>query len=390
MTRWWIRVLGAASFVVLCLGVRPTSMAQARVVGAKGHTVSRSLSSGTLVLRGNLTSVVEINLKGAFSVGNAQNLHWDLPRMTSVHENGYTEQLDALTYTFDVQPDSFSDTEVDGHAVRQFVWQSPPASTVIHVTEKFRATVRSDLSPFISSAAYPLKQVSDEAASYLTVTPLVKLPAGVQPLLDSFKAGKRSEQSVVASVINWVAAHTTYDGRMKGSRVSAKNVLESHRAICRGYVNLATGILRALGIPVRTEFGWVSSGQLNLPGPHHGSSYIQWAVPGTAGELHTWLSVYFPDAGWVPMDPQREKFFVDSHHFAFFSNLDAGSPVTGAWSADYYGDASPTGAALPNGEVEIVPGDGISSTVTVHTTDSVHATLQGFEHDVQGVLLFSR
>jgi hypothetical protein len=365
-------------------------MAQARSVGAKGHAVSQSLNSGTLVLHGNLTSVTEISMKGAFSVGNAHNLRWDLPRLTSVHENGYTEQLDALTYTFDVQPDSFSDSEVDGHAARQFVWQNPPANTVIHVTEKVRVTVRADLSPFRSSAVYPLKQVPEEAASYLTITRLVKLPAGVQPLLDSLKAGKRSERSVVASVINWVAAHTTYDGRMQGSHVTATNVLESHRAICRGYDNLTTGILRALGIPVRSEFGWVSSGQLNLPGPQHGSSFIRWAVPGTAGELHAWLSVYFPDAGWVPVDPQREKFFVDSHHFAFFSSIDAGRPAMGAWSADYYGDASPTGAALPNGDVEIVPGDDVSSTVTVHSADSVHATVQSFKHDVQGVLLFSR
>jgi hypothetical protein len=258
-----------------------------------------------------------MSMTGAFSVGNAHNLRWDLPRLKSVHENGYTEQLDTLTYTFDVQPDSFSDTEVDGHAARQFVWQNPPANTVIHVTEKVRVTVRADLSPFRSSAVYPLKQISGEAASYLTITRLVKLPAGVQPLLDSLKADKRSERSVVASVINWVAAHTTYDGRMQGSHVT-------------------------------------------------------------------------PDAGWVPVDPQREKFFVDSHHFAFFSSIDAGRPATGAWSADYYGDASPTGAALPNGDVEIVPGDDISSTVTVHAADSVHATLRGFKHDVQGVLLFSR
>jgi hypothetical protein len=355
-----------------------------------GHSVSHSLSAGTLVLHGNLTSVAKVSMQGAFSVGNAHNLHWDLPRLTSVHENGYTEQLDALSYTFDVQPDSFSDTQDGGHAARQFVWRHPPAGTVIHVTEMFRATVHSNLSPFHSTAAYPLRGIGPEAASYLTVTPWVQLPAGVQPFLDRFTAGQTSERTVVAAVVNWVAAHTTYDDRMQGRHISAQQVLRSHRAICLGYANLATGILRALGIPVRTEFGWVAAGELKLPGPHHGSSYIQWAVPGTAGALHAWLSVYFPDAGWVPVDPQREKFFVDSHHFAFFSNIDAGHPTTGAWSADYYGDASPTGAALPDGSVETVPGDGISSAVTVHTADRVNATLHRFKHDVRGVLLFSR
>jgi hypothetical protein len=390
MTRGWIRLCSATLCVLLYLGVRPSSMVQARSAGATGHSASHSLNSGTLVLHGSLTTVASVSMKGAFSVGNARNLHWDLPQLKSVQENGYTEQFHALTYKFDVRPDSFSDITVAGHAVRQFVWQSPPANTVIHVTETFRVKVRADLSPFHSSTAYPLRAPGAEAAPYLRITPLVKLPTGVGPLLQSFKAGKTSEQEVVAAVIDWVATHTSYDGSMTGSHVMAANVFQSHRAICRGYDNLTAGILRALGIPVRSEFGWVSSGQLNLPGPQHGSSYVTWATPGSAGESHAWLSVYFPDAGWVPVDPQREKFFVDSHHFAFFSNIDAGSPASGAWSADYAGDESATGAALPNGDVEIVPGEDVDSAVTVHTTDSVHATLGTFTHDVQGVLLFAR
>lgn len=390
MAQKWMRAMGVALWIVLCLGVHPGSLAVASSLKASGQNVSHSLGHGTLVLHGGLTSVAAFSMTGAFSVGDASNLRWDLPRLTSVHTNGYTERLSALTYTFDLPPDSSSDIEVNGHAVRQFFWRQPPSGTVIHVMETFRATVHSDLSPFHSTAAYPIQSVTSDAASYLKITPVVQLPAHIQPFLARFTAGERSEQAVVAAVLNWVAAHTTYDSHMQGRQVTARQVLANHRAICRGYDNLATGILRALGIPVRTEFGWVAAGRLNLPAPQHGTSYIEWGEPGTAGELHSWLSVYFPDAGWVSLDPQREKFFVDSHHFAFFSNIDAGNPTTGAWSAAYYGNTSPTGAPLSHGQVEIVPGDGISSTVTVHLVDRIHATLQGFKHDVRDVLLFSR
>lgn len=388
--QWWLR----GTVIVLCtvtgMGLRFSTAVQARTVGATGKIVSQAAGSGTLTLHGSLDSVAQISMTGAFSVGQAHNLTWNLPRLTSLQENGYTEQFDSVSYRFDVQPDSFHDAEVDGRAVRQFMWQSPPAETVIHVTQTFRATVHTELSPFTSTAMYPMTPVAPETASYLTVTPLVQLPTSVKPVLTKLSAGKRNERSVVAAVINWVAAHTTYDAHMTGNQVSAANVLTTHRAICRGYDNLATGMLRALGIPVRTEFGWVSSGRLDLPGPNHGSSYVRWATPGSSGELHAWLSVYFPDVGWVAFDPQREKFFVDPHHVAFFSSIDAGSPATGAWTADYYGESSPTGAPLANGGIEIVPGDGMSSTVTVHTVDSIHASLGGFQHDVHGVLLFSR
>jgi len=104
---------------------------------------------------------------------------------------------------------------------------------------------------------------------------MVQLPSGLQPLLRSLTAGKHTEQAVVAAVVNWVAAHTAYGGDTTDHASTAKAVLASHFATCRGYDNLTTGILRALGIPVRTEFGWVSSGQFNLPGPNHGPSYIR-------------------------------------------------------------------------------------------------------------------
>ncbi len=390
MTRWYRRAVMATALGVLCLGVRPSSLAQAQHVGVTGQSVAPSQQSGTLVMQGSLTSVHTVSMTGAFSVGEAQHLTWDLPRMTALAENGYSEQFDTVAYTFDVQPDTFADSTVDGRAVRQFVWENPPAHTVIHVTETFRATVQADLSPFHSTAAYPLTGLDAQVAPYLTLTPLVTLPTGIQSLLDRFTAGKKTERAVVAAVVNWVAAHTGYDAQMTGNHVAASAVFSSHHALCRGYDNLTTGLLRALGIPVRTEFGWVTSGRMQLPGPRHGTSSIQWALPGTAGEAHAWLSVYFPDVGWVPLDPQREKFFVDSHHVAFFSSIDAGTPATGAWSADASPDVSPTGAALAHGATEFVPGDGYSSEVALHTTDSIHATLHGFTHDVQGVLLFAR
>jgi hypothetical protein len=342
------------------------------------------------VLKGNLTSTADVTMTGAFSVGDARDLHWDLPRVVTVHESGYAEDVTALDYAFDVQPDSFSDTVVDGRPVRVFVWDNPPSQTVIHVTETFKATVRSNLTPFHSSTPYPLTDVPDVANPWLAITPLVKLPAGSQSLLDRFTRGAKSEEAVVASVVDWVAANTSYDATRTGSFVSAASVLSSHRAICRGYDNLTAGILRALGIPVRIEYGWVSANRLNLPGPQHGHSFVQWSVPGTQGELHTWLSVYFPDAGWVPVDAQREKFFVDPHHLAFYSTIDAGIPVMGQWSAEDNDTDDPTGAALSNGDVEIVPGDGNASTVTVRSKDQVHATVQSFKHDVNGVLLFAR
>ncbi len=377
----------AASVCTFTLGILPHGVAAAQSLrGVNAATAG----GGTLVLKGNLTSTSELTMTGAFSVGNASNLHWDLPRVTPVHESGYSEDLDAMQYAFTVQPDSFVDTVVDGRAVREFVWNNPPSQTVIHVTETLKVVTSTDLTPFHSVAPYPVTQLTDDSMPWLAVTPLVTLPAAADSLIDSFKHGATSEQSVVTAVLNWVASNTTYDGTRTGETVSASSVFTSHRAICRGFVNIAVGMLRRLGIPARVEFGWVSANRLNLPGPKQGHSYVQWAVPGTQGESHTWLSVYFPDSGWVPADPQREKFFVDPHHIAFYSALDAGAPTMGAWTAQYANGQNLTGPALSNGGEEIVPGDGVDSQVTIKSHDSVHVTLQAYKRDVHDVLLFAR
>jgi hypothetical protein len=92
----------------------------------------------------------------------------------------------------------------------------------------------------------------------------------------------------------------------------------------------------------------------------------------------------------VPLDPQREKFFIDARHLAFLMQPEAGVLSLGAWSADRLGSASVTGPRLPGGNVEILPGDGVSSRVSVRTSDSIHLAFRSVRHDVHHLVLFSR
>jgi hypothetical protein len=347
-----------------------------------------SAISGTLVLRGAMTSAVTIRMTGAFSVGGAANLHWDLPLVRSVSVNGYSEQVIARSFAFDVPPDASAIALVDGRTVRRFSWAAPPADTVIHVTETLRLLVRTGLTPFHSAASYPLAALPPDTAGDLRTTALLHLPTQADPQLRRFQRN-RSEQDLVVTVANWVAS-TTQFGATRPDSIAAGWVLAHHQATCRGYDNLMAGILRRLGIPTRIIFGWASPVPVSLPGPNGGTSFVRWVPDGRDGGLHTWLTVYFPGAGWVPFDPQHEKFFVDTRHYAFFTNVDAGDPHVGTWTAQYRAGTNATGAALSNGSLEIVPGDGMASQVDVTTRDDVHVTLRGITHDVTNTLLFSR
>jgi hypothetical protein len=347
------------------------------------------LTSGTSVLRGTMTSESVVRMTAAFSVGHAESLTWNLPRPVSLHLNGYRQIVQSVHFRFTVKPASWTDLMVDGHPVRQFHWDNPPADTVINVVEKLHVVTQSSLSPFRSRATYPLARVSPDAQPYLAITPLVQLPASARHFVKSLARGKMREQRVVESVVNWVASNVRYAYGVSNPAYDATSVLQTHSATCRGYADLTAAMLRSLGIPTQVVFGLVAGKPIDLRSSGAGRS-IGWGVGSSTGEMHAWLNVYFPDAGWVPLDPQLEKFFIDTRHVAFESNIDAGAPGIGTFTAQAAGNARATGRTLSNGYVAIAPADGISSQVGVQIQDAFHVQFDGSRPDVKDVLLFSR
>jgi hypothetical protein len=193
---------------------------------------------------------------------------------------------------------------------------------------------------------------------------------------------------VVNTVANWVASNVHYDASLVGGPYNASWVLANRRATCQGYSSVMAGTLRALGIPAQVVYGWVSTTPLTVRSGS-GSQTIQWAQAGTGGTFHDWLNVYFPGTGWVAYDPQLEKAFADTRHFALLTAVDASDPVLGAYIADPVGNQSVTGRPLSNGGPEAVPEDG-SLPAQSHETDSLQLHVASVVHDVKAVTLFAR
>ncbi len=347
------------------------------------------LTSGTRVLRGTMISKSVVRMTAAFSVGHADSLTWNLPRPTSLTLNGYRQTVQSVHFRFTVKPASSTDLMIDGHPVRQFHWDNPPAETVINVVEKLHVTTESSLSPFASRAPYPVTRVAPDAQPYLAITPLVQLSPSARHFVASLASGKRREQRVVESVANWVASNVHFAYGVASPAYSATSVWSSHAATCRGYADLMAGMLRSLGIPTQVVFGLVAGKPINLGIAGSGRT-MGWGVGSGTGEMHAWLNVYFPDVGWVPLDPQLEKFFIDTRHVAFETNIDAGAPGMGTFTAQASGAASATGRTLSNGYIAIAPADGISSQVGIQISDAFHVQYDGSRPDVKHVLLFSR
>ncbi len=91
-------------------------------------------------------------------------------------------------------------------------------------------------------------------------------------------------------------------------RQGALAALQSKKGVCMEYSDLLLSILRAQGIPTRTVFG-DGVGQL-----------VDKTLQGIG---HQWVSVWFPESGWVAIDPtwtdaSREYIGPDFDHFVWY------------------------------------------------------------------------
>jgi hypothetical protein len=394
---WWLRSLYAtASALVLIL---PLSLGGASAAGlAKRHRPpprepgQTQKVVGTFLLNGAMDANVTITMTGGFTVGQLAQLDWDLPLASNFNVGGYSEQV-GNSFTFSEQPTSSQDisypTQPTMVPVRRFHWDSPHADTPITLTETLHLTVHSDLSPFKSTGPYPIATVPSEIKPYLGETDHLQLPAAANAIVSKLRSSGATEMAVVQAVQDWVASNTVYQS-LPNQPFDATWVFNNHRGNCEGYDDLMSGILRQLGIPARTVFGWVSANPLSLPGPKKSTTSLAWSIPGTQGELHTWMNVWFPDAGWVSFDPQEEKFFSDVRHLAFFTGVDAQVPQNyGLWSAQETGNHD-FGKPFKTGATIFVPGDGITSGVKLTTTDHFGLSLRSVQKDVKSLIMFAR
>jgi transglutaminase-like putative cysteine protease len=315
-------------------------------------------------------------------------MSWDLLRATGMQVKGYRERVLSERFHFSLAPDSYEDLTFNGVPIRRFTWSAPPANTVIRVTVRRQLRAVSGLKRFRSTASFPLSTVPSEIQPYLQVTPSLRLTSAQQSFVRHLVGRRATERSVVRRVADWVASHIHYDASLVGGPYGAGWVLAARRGTCQGYASVMAGMLRTLGIPSQVVYGYISSAPITIQSGGSRTS-IAWAQPGSPGAFHDWLNVYFPGTGWVAFDPQREKTFVDSRHYALLTEPDASSPTLGEWMATPDGSQPVTGKPLATGATEAVPEDG-TLPQQVQQQDALSLHVASVVHDVSAVTLFAR
>jgi hypothetical protein len=130
----------------------------------------------------------------------------------------------------------------------------------------------------------------------------------------SLVAGARLQAEAVDAIQAWVRGNIAYDYTFS-LPVDALSVYRNRSGVCAGFSNLTTALLRAAGIPARYHLGCVS----------------KWGwIVGEGGGWHAWVEIYYPDAGWVAVDPQTTANYQDTSHilYGFDQCGEAGTVIT--------------------------------------------------------------
>lgn len=131
------------------------------------------------------------------------------------------------------------------------------------------------------------------------------LPDKVRKLTEKITAHAKNRYQQVKAVENYLhSSRFTY--ATKNIPVPGKNqdyvaqfLFDSHRGYCNNFSTSMAVMLRTIGIPTRWVKGF-SPGQYQKT-LNNGQSVYQI----TNANAHSWVEVYFPDAGWVPFEPTK-------------------------------------------------------------------------------------
>ncbi len=142
---------------------------------------------------------------------------------------------------------------------------------------------------------------------------------GVTTLIDQFARQMAAEANwkttdFLTRISAYIRYNFLYEKRLEGAAHSPEKTLISRKGTCRDYAVLMIAACKALGLAARFVSGYCYGSELQ------------------AHELHAWVEVYLPGAGWRGFDPTEGRI-ADFHYIALASSAQAEliNPIRGGF-----------------------------------------------------------
>jgi len=265
----------------------------------------------------------------------------------------YSKPVQLAPHIFRLRPAAHSRSEVTSYSLKitpenHFInWQQDPFGNYqarvvfpekttelsVEVDMVVDMTVINPLDFFLEESAetYPYtyeEQLLKELAPYLEIKEKGPL---LTELLESVPVDEQGTVTFLSMVNQKINNLINYSIRMEPGVQTCEETLEKALGSCRDSSWLLVQLFRHLGLASRFVSGYLVQLEADVK-----------SLDGPSGtdhdftDLHAWVEVYVPGAGWVGLDPTSGLFAGEGHvPLACTADYVSAAPVTGG----YYGDA---------------------------------------------------
>ncbi len=227
----------------------------------------------------------------------------------------YNQRISDFALRFSVEPSSRRE-QVDerGNRIIRTTWSKP--TRPVEVTMTFVGNNSVILRTLQSTAPFPLTGLADAEKVYLAATDQVQVDnARIAAKARELISGAGTEFDAVQRILSWVVDHMTYITPPR--QYDALYSFESGRGNCQNYSHLSAALMRAVGIPVRIVNGVTLKKSYDIKNSDGSILTVR-----MGDGRHSWIEVYFPDLGWIPVDPQQTELFVSNRFIRIEVGLD--------------------------------------------------------------------
>lgn len=240
-------------------------------------------------LEGTLRQETEYVYTVTATLDRGSTLEITLPIPQGWEQPGHRETILALEVEGDPAPNrTWDETDRWGNIWRTLRWVRPGGE--VAATRHLQVVTETQYGPIFSSSPYPVvkRDLPWDVSQWLWPTSFVQSNRPEIGKRAAFlTAGCRTELEAVVRILNWVRANVRYACARELCepvlRCDALFTLEKLKGNCVNFANLAMALLRAAGIPARPVHGFVADREKSSAG-------------------HAWISVYFPDLGWMDFE----------------------------------------------------------------------------------------
>lgn len=324
----------------LCLGRRPLKIPNSKLICLIVFAAilwSGPCPAENYTLQGEMGSDIRFEIRKNVEVTDGiQRLTLSFVVPPAFRSPTYSQAINNFDIRFNPRPQDRRETAGSrGSRVITAVWQQPPKAVEARLS--FSASNRTSLQVLNTTAPFPLRELPEESRDYLKATEQVQADdPRIRRLAAELTSGVKTEFDAVQKILTWVVDHVRYV--TPPARYDALYSFASGKGNCQNFSHLSAALMRASGIPVRIVNG------ITLNKPFDVSRQGGTLTFKMGQGRHSWIEVWFPDLGWVPLDPQQTAMFVPNRFIRIETGVDNNETIQDGlmkWAQARGSDADP-------------------------------------------------